>query len=570
MLFQGARETFNPQIHTEELSLTSQMNKDFAVHNKVISRFERYTKFTSFLFHTGRIDGGLRTGDKLIKKASKEVHDNAYRVKFRSLNIKPAYCMGSAVIGEWFDAANPKPDMTAVTGVTYAGTATATTVKTDIIGSVPIKHDPANNIFGDKFNPQDSFVLDSGLGTLCWIQRVRPSSTGDHFVLDFKVIGKPEDWDETSLAEDEVLMEGGNYYGEGSMRGYQRYDQSYWKIFYSFISRYTLTFTGNALDQREVVWCSPSNQSEAMKGAGGDGLWQYKQEWLADEMFGIMLELACRFSATSMDPSTHAWFENFGKNLLTSANMNPEAGILPPKTSDGWARQIKDTIDLSYDVNGGPGGFSAYLLEGVCNVLTSNSPSGASGNTFVVLGDPIAYDNWDREMKRLVGWNLTNGGTLAASHNTNMIMNIQNGEAVKLGFTVKSYEYKGNEFIFILDELMSHPGLNNRAGGLVGSGDMYILNVTPFDGVSNFELFTRGQGRFFKKKYVNGMHSLAPGQDDSMFASTGFDGAMVHYLSELFPIVYVEDTCAVIRGEGKYRGGALANNASIQNFPTIR
>ena len=70
MLFQGARETFNPQIHTEELSLTSQMNKDFAVHNKVISRFERYTKFTSFLFHTGRIDGGLRTGDKLIKKAA--------------------------------------------------------------------------------------------------------------------------------------------------------------------------------------------------------------------------------------------------------------------------------------------------------------------------------------------------------------------------------------------------------------------------------------------------------------------------------------------------------------------
>lgn len=572
MLFQGPRETYNPQIHTEELSLTSQMNKDFAVHNKVLSRFERYTKFTSFLFHTGRIDGGARTGDKLITKASKEIHDNAYRVKYRSLNIKPAYAMGCAVVGEWFDAENPTPDMTSVTSVEYKGGKNPSNVVTDTLISIPIKHRPGENIYGDKFNPQDSIKLDSGLGSLIYITRIRRAATGDHFILDGKIIGKADAWNEEDLAEDEVLMEGGNYYGEGSMRGYQRHDQSYWGIFYSFISRYTVTLTGNAMDQREVVWCSAASQQDAMKKDKGEALWQYKQEWLADEMFGIMLELACRFSVSTMDSSTHSWFENSGKNLLTMANLNPEAGITPPRTSDGWVEQIKGTIDLEYDVNGGPGGFSAYMLEGIADVLASNSPAGYQGNTFIVLGDQVAYTNWDREMKKLVGWDpkaVAGGQTSAGQgHNTRIVQNITNGQNVKLGFNVQSYEYKGNEFIFMVDELMSHPGLAGRNGGLVGSGDMFILNVTPFEqGVSNFELFTRGQGRFFKKKYVDGMHSMH--NESTMVASSGFDGAQIHYLAELFPIVYFRDTCCVIRGKGKYNGGALAGNAKLGNFPTI-
>ena len=567
MLFKSTSETFNPQIHTEELSLTSKMNKDMAVHNKVISRFERYTKFTSFLFHTGRVDGGTGAGWIKRPSADKEIHDNAYRVKFRSLNIKPAISMGSAVIGAFHDAANPKPDMTAVVGVTYTGGITNTTVVTDVIGSFAIKHDPATGVYGDKFNPQDSVVLQSGLGTLLYIQRVRPSITGDHFVIDFKVIGQATDWDQTGLAEDEVLMEGGNYYGEGSMRGYQRYDQSYWKIFYSFISRYTLSFTGNALDQRKVIWCNPASGSNAMKGAKDESnMWQYEQEWLADQNFAIMLELACRFSASSMDPSTHAWFENSGRNLLTTANMNPEAGITPPRTSDGWVRQIKDTIDVSYDVNDG---FSPYLLESLGNILSANSPAGSSGNTFIVLGDDVAYHNWDTAMKKLVGWNVSNGGAISTSHNTNIVQNVNSGQKIKLGFEVESYYYKGNEYMFMRDELFSHPGLNNRSGGLVGTGNMYILNVTMVDGVSNFELFSRGMGRFFKKKYVNGMHSLDPAQDASMFASTGFDGAFCHYLAELFPICYVEDSCAIVRGENRFDGGALAGNPKINQFPTI-
>ena len=566
-LFRGVQETYNPQIHTEELSLTNNMNKDFAVHSKVLSKFERYNKFTSWLFHTGRMNGGARQGWVRFPSADKVVHDNAYRVKFKALNIKPAYSTGGAVIGSWHDASNASPNMTAVTTVTYTAPVTASTVKTDVLASIAVKHEPENGIFGDKFNPQDSIVLDGGLGTLFWIQRVRMASTGDHFVLDCKVIGQAAEFKATALAEDQVLMEGGNYYGEGSMRGYQRHNQDYWKIFYSFISRYTLSFTGNALDQRKVVWCSPSSGVQAMKGHKDESnLWQYEKEWEADQYFGIALELACRFSASSMDPSTHKWYEDSGRNMLSSIGMNPEAGAAPPRTSDGWVRQIKDTIDLTYAVNTG---FNLGFIEAICDVLANNSPAGAQGNTFIVIGDAIAQKNWNNAMRRAIGWNPDgSGGSMPAGHTTQINFNIQQNQSIKLGFKVSSFIYNDNEFIFILDELFSHPGLNGKNGGMVGNGNLFIINVTPIEGVSNFELFSRGNNRYFIKKYVDGMHSLSG--KDSMFAASGFDGAFCNYLAELFPIVYVEDSCAVIRGTGTWNGGALSTfGAQINKFPQI-
>lgn len=565
MLFRGTSEHYNPQVHTEELSLTTQMDKDMAVHNSVISRFERYNKFTSFLFHTGRVDGGTRAGWIKRPSADKEVHDNAYRVQYRSLEIKPAYSMNSALFGGWHEENNPSPDMTGVVGVTYTGTANANNIVTDVLFSIAIKHDPTNDIYGGKMNPQDSFVLNAGLGTVLWIIRKREASTGDHFVYDGKVIGQATDFDAGALAEDNVLMEGGNYVGEGSTRGYQRYGQSYWEIFYAFQSRYTLTFTGNSMRQRKIIWTSNQNSASATKT---NGYWQYEEEWRADQYFAIFLEMACRFSATSMDASTHSWFENFGKNLLTSSNMNPEAGLTPPRTPDGWVRQIKDTIDMSYDVNTG---LSPYLVEAIMNVLSNNSPAGAENNEFIILGDAVAYDNWDRCMKLLSGWNVANGGAVATNgHNTRIVKDITGGADVELGFNVKTYHYKYNTIRFIQDELFSHPGLNNRNGGLVGNGNMYILNVTPFEGVSNFELFSGGNGRFFRKKYVDGLHSLDPSANNSTKAASGFDGAMCHYLAELFPVCYVKDTCAVLRGDGAYAGGGLAGNTALPNFPTIK
>lgn len=566
MLFRGTSETFNPQIHTEELSLTTQMEKKMAIHNKVISRFERYNKLTSFLFHTGRIDGGVRQGMIKRPSADREVYDNAYRVNYRSINIKPALSMGAVFAGATFQPSNPRPDMTAVVGVQYQGGKTALTMATDDLVSVAVKHDPTNDIYGDKFNPTDSISLKGGLGALLIITNVRRASNNTHYILDCKVVLQDiTDWDEDSFLEDKVFMEGGNYQGEGSMKGYQRHQTNYWKIFYSFISRYSLSFTGNSLRQKKIIWVGDN----AMKANAKGGYWQYEQEWYGDQMFAIFLELACRFSISSMDASTHQWFENFGKNNLTQAGFSPTQGITPPRTPDGWVTQIKNTIDLSYDVNDG---FDTYLLESVGNVLTSNSPAGAQGNTFLVVGDGVAYDNWDRAMKRLIGWNTSKGGSTGtgAIHNTNIVQNVQSGSNIKLGFNVESYEYKGNEYIFVQDDLFSHPGLNNRGGGLVGTGNMYFINITMFDGVSNFELFAGGKGRFFKKKYVDGMHSLDSKRDNSMYAASGFDGAFCHYLAELFPIVYVEDTCAVVRGTGIYTGGALSGNASINQYPIVR
>lgn len=566
MLFRSAPETYNPQMHTEELSLTSQMDKHFAVHNTVLSRYERYCKFTSFLFHTGRINGGVRAGWIKNASADRQVKDNAYRVQKRSLNIKPAYSFGAALFGGWFDEANQAPDMTAVSGVTYTGGASSSNIVTNMLGSVAISHDPANNVFGDKFNPGDEIVLGGGLGINLWIQRVRKASTGDHFVADFKCIVKNSThFKEAHLAENEVFMEGGNKFGEGSMRGYQRNHTTYWDIYYSFISRYSLSFTGNSLDQMRVVW---TDKTVDGTNAPGSRLWQYEEEWFADEMFGIMIELACRFSTSSMDPSTHQWFENSGQNMLTIQNMAPELGILPPRTADGWVRQIQDTIDLEYNPNDG---LSPYLVEGISNILTSNSPAGSSGNTIVVIGDGVAYDAWDKGMKRLLAWGVAGGAAISAIHNTNIAIDLTTNRKVSLGFEVEAYHHKGNTFVFMQDELFSHPGLNNRNGGLVGTGNMYFINVTQLtDGVSNFELFTRGNGRFYLKKYVDGLHSLRNKSSESTFAASGFDGAFCHYLTELFPVVYYGDTCCVLRANAKYAGGALAGNSALGSFPAIR
>lgn len=558
MLFKSLSETYNAQIHTEELSLTSQMEKAPEVHKGVLSRFDKYTKLSSFLMHTGRVDRGSENG--LITRPKDELHDNAYRVKYKGLNIMPAIANGGIVFGQW----HPTDDMTAITAPSYTNGTTSTTIATNTLFSIAIKHDPTNNIYGDKFNPQDTIELGQGLGIELLITRVRRATTNDHYILDGKTVGPAKDYKPEHVAEDEVLLEGGNRFGEGSLRGFQRDRTTYSEIFYSFISRYTLSFTGNALDQRKVIWAD-TDAMGARKGSKGEGLWQFEKEWEADEMFAIFLELGLRHSASSMDPSSHEWFGKSGTNLLTSAGFSPEAGMFPPRTSDGWLRQIKDTIDLSYNPNTG---LDVMLLEAVITILAANGPGGSQGNEFVIMGDMIGWLNWDKAMKKaMVGSGQNQQGAIGF---TQVVYNIDSQRDVKLGFQVTEYNYLGNKFTFLMDELSNHPGLAPRNGGLPGTGNLYVLNVSPIEGnVSNFELFARGRGRFFKKKYVDGMHSVDAGRDSGLFASSGFDGAFVHYLSELFPVVYYKNTCCVIRANAKYTGGVLTGNPQLANFPTV-
>lgn len=507
--------------------------------------------------HTGRVDGGVANG--LIKRPAGELHDNAYRVQYKGLNIMPAYAMGGIVLGQW----HATDDMTLITTATYAGGVTAGTVATNTLFSIAIEHNPTNHRYGDKFNPNDTIELGGGLGIELLITRKRRASTNDHYIYDGKTVGPAKDWNPLHVAAGEVMQEGGNRFGEGSLRGYQRERGSSWEIFYSMISRYTLTFTGSALAQRKVIW-TDTNQGGARAGAKGTGFWQYEKEWEADELFAIFLELGLRHSASSIDPSSHEWFGKSGTNLLTQNGFSPESGMFAPRTPDGWIRQIKDTIDLSYNPNTG---LDPLMLQAVMAILAANSPAGSQGNEFVVMGDMIGFVQWDNAMKKaMVGAGVNQQGAVGM---TNVVYNIGDARDVKLGFNVVEYHYLGNKITFLQDELSNHPGLVGRNGGLPGTGNLYILNVTPVDGVSNFELFARGNGRFFKKKYVDGMHSLDSGRDRGNQAASGFDGAFCHYLSELFPVVYYKNTCAVIRASAKYTGGALTGNAGLVNFPNI-
>jgi len=544
ILMRGTRENFNPQIHTEANSLTSQMNKYFEVRRKSMDLFSRYTKFTSFMFASGRTNKGAQTG-KVVSAAKDTLMDNAFRIAYDGALLLPAYATGGAQIGSWFDAGNSQPDMSAVVSVTYTNGITVSTVVTDVAGSIAIEHDPDNEIYGDKFNPNDSIILGSGSGSLFIIQQhPRRSVDGSHYVLDGKFVGTANLFKAEYLAAGEVLTESGNYFGEGSLRGWQRYNRSKWRINYSSIHRSSLTMTGSAKKQK-VQWIENRE--------GGGKMWEYDEVLKNDKIFHMQNELALRYSRISMDATDHSWFENYGKNNLTLTGFKAESGLAAPILGDGWIPQIEENLTIDYDPNAG---LSYLALESLLMILGQRSPVGSAGNHFVGIGDMIGHSVIDASFKKLIGYG-NNASNTASGTMTSNIVNISTGKDNTVGFEITNYYYLGNTFSFIQDDIFNNPGLFNTSGGVTGTGNIYVLNCSSVDGVSNFELLARS-GRELKRKYENGMHSFNQAHEDSDLASSGFDGCSVHTLSELLPILYDVRSCAVIKATTKYNGGALS------------
>lgn len=544
VLLRGPQERFNPQIHTEDNSLTTLMKKDFAVAKKTFDLFKKYNKFQSWMYYSGRVNQGIQKGKMF--KASRELNDNAYRIHYEGMDILPAYSFGGAVFGALFDANNPTPNMTG-NGVTNAGTINGgfTNVATNTLCSISVKHEPANGIFGDKFNPNDRITLNAGLGiTIIFTREGRLSSTGDHYVYDGKTVGPAALFATSHLAADNVFTEAGSAFGEGSLKGYQRTARNKWKINYSFITRYSLTMTGSAKKQK-IAWIynsdKPGNQKEA---------WDFAEVLRGEKIFRMMNELALRNSRISMDPATHAWFENYGTNNLTVDGFKPESGIAAPKIGNGWIPEIEENATFDYNPNNG---LSHKVIESLTNILATRSPEGNSGNTFIAVTDRIGRTAFDAGMKKLIQYDQAegNGGL------TNMVYDINAAQDVSLGFEVKKYYYLGNWFILIEDELLNHPGLYPTNGGLVGTGNIYVLNATPVDGVPNFEVLSRS-GRAYKKKNVDGMHSFDSKADASNQAASGFDGCTCHMLSDLMAVVYDTRSCGILRSSAAWNGGALS------------
>lgn len=543
VLLRGTQERFNPQIHTESNSLTTLMKKDFRVARKTFDLFQRYNKFQSWMYYTGRVNQGAKNGK--MKPETNDINDNAFRIAYEGMNILPAYSMGKVVIGEIFDAGNPSPDMTAIAGVTYVAPVTAATVVTDTLASVAIKHDPANEIYGDKFNPNDKFILGAGLGThFIILSEGRKSSTGDHYVYDCKTIGPAGIFDPAGLDEDNVLTDGGSAFGEGSLKGSQRSARNKWRINYSFVSRYTLTMTGSAKRQKVAfIYNSDSRNSK---------MWEFEEVLRADEVFRMQNELAMRYNRITMDPTSHAWFENYGTNQLTLNGFQAESGIEAPVIGNGWIPEIEDNASFDYNPNNG---LAHTMIEAITNVLSTRSPNGGSGNVFLAVSDRIGCTAFDRGMKKLMQFD-SNTATSGAS---NIVYNVATGSDMSLGFKVTSYEYLNNKFVMIEDELLNHPGLFNMNGGLVGTGNIYILNATEINGTPNFEVYAP-KDRNYNKKYVDGMHSL-DAKNNSSKAASGFDGCQVHLLSELMPVLYDVRSCGILKAVTSYTGGDLTGSA---------
>lgn len=527
-------------MHTEKNSLTTLMAKDFAIHRKTFDLFSKYNKFQSWMYYSGRVNQGVAKGK--MKKDGNSLSDNAFRIAYEGMDILPAYSFGKAVFGGWHDASNPNPDMTALAGVTYANGKDATTIATDTLCSVSVKHDPANNVFGDKYNPNDKILLGGGLGLNIIITRKgRLSADKTHYVYDGKTIGDPALFDAAQLAEGVVFGEGGNAFGEGSLSGSQRTARNKWRINYSFITRYTLTMTGSA--QKQKVADIYNNDSKAKS-------WEFVEVLRAERTHRLMNEMALRFSRTTMDPKDHAWFENYGANKLTLNGFQAESGIEAPIIGNGWIPEIQDNATFDYNPNNG---LAHTMIEGLLNVLSVRSPAGSDGNTFLAVTDRIGRTAFDAGMKKLMQYDSSNGGS------NNIVYNVTTGQEMKLGFSITEYTYLGNKIVLIEDELFNHPGLFETNGGLVGTGNIYVLNTTPVDGVPNFEVFNR-QDRGYKRKYVNGMTSFDPAQENSSSAASGFDGCQVHLLSELMPVLYDIRSCGILRASAKWAGGDLVGS----------
>lgn len=543
-LLRGITERFNPQIHTEEKSLTVNMAKHFAVKNKVFDLFANRNKFISFMYATGRVNMGAMAGK--VMKASGELHDNAFRIAYKGSLFIPAYSAGTIQVGTFYTT---DTDMvgTLGAGVTYTGGLTAGTVVTDTKGTIAVKHDPANNIFGDKYNEGDVICLGNyeGLNLIVAGTPVK-ASTNDHYLVNFKTNGPAAKWSASHIADGELLAEGGNRRGEGSERGHQRERRTKWRINYSFITRSTLTITGSALSQKvAIIYNSETNEK----------MWELEAVMDLREKHAIDVELGARHARSSMDPSSHAWFENYGTNQLTLDGFTADMGIVAPVIGDGWIPQLEDTFTITYDPNSD---LDVEMLELFITVLAQRSPSGSTNNTFIFLGDKLGHIKIDKALKQLIGWSSDN---TTINTNTNVVVNVRTGESNKVGFVVDKYEYLTNEFIFIEDELMNHPAFAPQNGGIIGTGTIYCLNATMVNGVSNIDLLSRA-GRELRAKYIDGMHSLDPKRDSSPVAFSGFDGGRFDLLTEVLPIIYSTESCGIIRASAKFAGGPLSGVVS--------
>lgn len=548
LLLRGPQERYNPQIHTEANSLTTLMAKDNAVARKTFDLFKRYTRFTSWMNLSGRLNQGARRGK--IKKDTTSIHDNAFRIAYKGMDILPAYSFGQAHFGAWFEPNTVNPDMTG-NGVTYDGV-TNSTIATNTLCSFSVKHDPSNNIFGDKFNPNDRITLGAGGINIVIQRKGRLASTGDHFVYDGKTIGPAAAYSEAHLNEDVVLTDAGALFGEGSLRGYQRTSRNKWKINHTWISRYTLTMTGSAQKQKVASIYNSDNPNQRA--------WEFEEVIKADQYHRIFNEQGLRYSRSSMDVTNHSWYENYGANQLTLDGFSAESGLEAPISGDGWIPQIEDNATIPYNPNTG---LEASLVEAFTNILSTRSPAGQEGNMFFGVTDRIGRTAFETGMRKLIQFNASDGN----SGSTNVVIDITTNEAMEIGFTITKYTYLGNTFVIVEDELLNHPGLYNTNGGLVGTGNIYILNGTAIDGVPNFELFSRAE-REYRKKFVDGIHSLS--SEESSKAASGFDGSQLHILSELMSVLYDDRSCGVIKASAAYSGGALVGNDLIsQNATTF-
>lgn len=521
--------SFEKGVTTTENSLVANLNKYPEIERALVDLYPQYQFY--WLFEKLNMFAG--------EKAQK---DNSYEWKVRGRLDAPS--IAAATVDTELAGAHQGAASAYDTATSYTAYDPSTPgLSVDDCFFLAIKDD-ASSEHHVWVNPQDIIQFQSGAQMIVW--NVVDSfaqgggATADKVVAGTKgLICKVIDGAPTAadLAENAVIANIGDAYGEGSWGAYENKVRETTKRNWLTKTRRTYTITGDAMT--DVSWVN----------YGKGSLWFFSEEQDSEKIFKYQFEKRLRYAKTAMrvtgtpnnsDPAgSHLYPGGGGSNQLTWKEKADGKNDKAPVIGNGLYTQFAAKNQGSYTKSAG---MTEEALTNYIARLAQNSPAGAQGNEWLVLASSFGRVQFSRAMKDLVVSSAA-GGSFTM---------LNTGQNVALGANFTTYHTIGNKFTLVHDYTLDDPNIYGEsltlgAETLSGTGDLIFLNMNKLmNGQSNISLLTKYQ-RSYRTKYIDGMMSLS-GNDSSGYAANGFDGAKREWLAHSGVVLRNDLTC------GKYMG----------------
>ncbi len=530
--------SFEKGVTTEANSLVSNLNKYPEIERALVDLYPQYHFYWLF--------------EKLNQFAGEKANkDNSYEWKVRKRLDAPSIAAAQVnstdgdVSGAMLGTASAYADTTAYS----IFQPDSDTVDVDDCFFLAIKDNAAaeQHVW---VNPQDIIQFQSGAQMIVW--KVVDSfavagntasnqvDAGTKGLICKSISGTPTSDD---LAEDAVIANIGDAFGEGSYGGYENKVRETTKRNWLTKTRRAYTITGDAMTN--VSWIN----------YGGQSLWYFTEEQDTEKIFKYQFEKRIRYAKTAMrvtgapsngDPAgSHLYPGGSGSNQLTWTDNGDSKNDKAPEIGNGLYPQFETVNNGAYSKGTG---MTEEGLQNYVARLAQSSPQGSEGNEWLVMASTYGRVQFAKAMKELVISQAAGGSYTMLNTGTN----------VALGANFTTYHTLGNKFTIVQDYTLDDPniygtGLTLGSGGsqvsLSGTGDLIFLNMNKLmNGQSNISLLTKYK-RSYRTKYIDGMMTLS-GNDNDAFAANGFDGAKREWLAHSGVVLRNPLTC------GKYVGVA--------------